>query len=203
MLNGDCGSDFIQKDKALPTQFGGVPPGARCCAVDGDSDRLLYFSPRADGSLELLDGDKIATLAAMLLRQLIGELPEGARDVSVGIVQTAYANGAASKYIRENLGCAVAVTPTGVKFLHEAAHHFDVGVYFEANGHGTVLFAKPFLARLQQVRGLASRGRVACARVCGGGGVSRRRFTHSRACPRCAGTAGAREPRSVRPAGAE
>lgn len=31
--------------------------------------------------------------------------------------------------------------PTGVKHLHHAAEHFDVGVYFEANGHGTVLFS--------------------------------------------------------------
>ena len=44
------------------------------------------------------------------------------------------------------------VTPTGVKYLHEAAHHFDIGVYFEANGHGTVLFSKALLARLEQVR---------------------------------------------------
>jgi len=28
--------------------------------------------------------------------------------------------------------------PTGVKHLHHAAMQFDVGVYFEANGHGTV-----------------------------------------------------------------
>ena len=45
VLNGECGSDFVQKDKALPDGFGGVGPGSRCCAVDGDADRLLYFSP--------------------------------------------------------------------------------------------------------------------------------------------------------------
>lgn len=43
------------------------------------------------------------------------------------------------------------VTPTGVKYLHEAAHHYDIGVYFEANGHGTVLFSKAFLEQLTQV----------------------------------------------------
>lgn len=32
-------------------------------------------------------------------------------------------------------------TPTGVKYLHHAAESYDVGVYFEANGHGTVLFS--------------------------------------------------------------
>ncbi len=32
-------------------------------------------------------------------------------------------------------------TPAGVKHLHHEAQHYDVGVYFEANGHGTVLFS--------------------------------------------------------------
>ena len=59
------------------------------------------------------------------------------------------------------------VTPTGVKYLHEAAHHYDCGVYFEANGHGTVLFVKDFLARLEQVcvgmAGLGCASWVACS----------------------------------------
>lgn len=40
--------------------------------------------------------------------------------------------------------------PTGVKHLHTAAEHFDVGVYFEANGHGTVLFSRETLERLNK-----------------------------------------------------
>ena len=35
----------------------------------------------------------------------------------------------------------VTCTPTGVKHLHHAAERYDVGVYFEANGHGTILFS--------------------------------------------------------------
>jgi len=31
--------------------------------------------------------------------------------------------------------------PTGVKFLHHKAQEFDIGVYFEANGHGTVVYS--------------------------------------------------------------
>lgn len=31
--------------------------------------------------------------------------------------------------------------PTGVKHLHHAAERYDIGVYFEANGHGTILFS--------------------------------------------------------------
>ena len=30
---------------------------------------------------------------------------------------------------------------TGVKYLHHEAQRFDCGVYFEANGHGTILFS--------------------------------------------------------------
>jgi phosphomannomutase len=32
----------------------------------------------------------------------------------------------------------VACVPTGVKYLHHKALDYDIGVYFEANGHGTV-----------------------------------------------------------------
>ena len=35
----------------------------------------------------------------------------------------------------------MACTPTGVKHLHHKALDFDIGVYFEANGHGTVIFS--------------------------------------------------------------
>ena len=44
------------------------------------------------------------------------------------------------------------MTPTGVKYLHAVAHRYDVGIYFEANGHGTVLFAKSLVQDLSKVR---------------------------------------------------
>ena len=77
--------------------------------------------------------------------------------LQVGIVQTAYANGASTNFIRNNLGIEVAVTPTGVKYLHEEAVKFDIGIYFEANGHGTVLFSDSLLQRLTQVWSVALR----------------------------------------------
>lgn len=40
---------------------------------------------------------------------------------------------------------------TGVKHLHEKAEHYDIGIYYEANGHGTVIFNKNFLNRLNAV----------------------------------------------------
>ena len=54
-------------------------------------------------------------------------------------MQTAYANGSSTKYLTESLKIPVACTKTGVKHLHHKAKEFDIGVYFEANGHGTVL----------------------------------------------------------------
>lgn len=35
----------------------------------------------------------------------------------------------------------VSCVPTGVKHLHHKAMEFDIGVYFEANGHGTIMFS--------------------------------------------------------------
>lgn len=61
--------------------------------------------------------------------------------LKLGLVQTAYANGASTAYITEKLGVPVACAKTGVKHLHHAAQEFDIGVYFEANGHGTVIFS--------------------------------------------------------------
>ncbi|KAA6429916.1 MAG: phosphoacetylglucosamine mutase-like [Trebouxia sp. A1-2] len=134
ILNGGCGADFIQKERQMPHTFDQVPQGSRCASLDGDADRLVYFTQQ-DSTFQLFDGDKIAVLAALF----------------VGIVQTAYANGASTAFMRNNLGIEVAVTPTGVKYLHEEAVKFDIGIYFEANGHGTVLFSKSLLDRLHEI----------------------------------------------------
>lgn len=69
----------------------------------------------------------------------------------VGVVQTAYANGASTKYLTK-LGLQVILTPTGVKYLHGKAEEYDIGIYFEANGHGTVLFSDKFLTWLEDIK---------------------------------------------------
>lgn len=71
--------------------------------------------------------------------------------LQVGIVQTAYANGSSTKYIREQLGMTVLLAKTGVKHLHHLAESFDIGIYFEANGHGTILFKESLLQELEKV----------------------------------------------------
>ena len=44
----------------------------------------------------------------------------------------------------------MACTMTGVKYLHHKAANYDVGIYFEANGHGTVLFSEKAIETFQK-----------------------------------------------------
>lgn len=57
----------------------------------------------------------------------------------------AYANGASTDYLK-NLGLDVVFAKTGVKHLHEKAAEYDIGIYFEANGHGTILFSESYIS---------------------------------------------------------
>jgi len=138
-LNNACGADFVKTQQTLPPSLTTVlRPGQRACSLDGDADRLIYYYLDDRGQFHMLDGDKIAALSAAF----IGELTKAAGlddKIKAGIVQTAYANGGSTKYLSERL--PVKCVPTGVKHLHHAAEKFDVGVYFEANGHGTVIFS--------------------------------------------------------------
>ncbi|KAJ1948176.1 hypothetical protein EC988_005278, partial [Linderina pennispora] len=90
------------------------------------------------GRFHLLDGDKIATLVATYLRDLVSAA--GITDLEVGVVQTAYANGSSTSFIKDSLKLPTVFAKTGVKHLHHEAEKMAIGVYFEANGHGTVLF---------------------------------------------------------------
>ncbi|KAF2235424.1 Phosphoacetylglucosamine mutase [Viridothelium virens] len=138
-LNSQCGADFVKTQQRAPPSSKAAP-GDRCASLDGDADRIVYYFIDEDSNFRLLDGDRIATLAAAFLGEL-GEKSGLASKLSIGVVQTAYANGASTKFITENLKLPIQCTPTGVKYLHHAAQRFDIGVYFEANGHGTVLFS--------------------------------------------------------------
>lgn len=136
-----CGADFVKTRQRAPPNPKPVS-GARACSFDGDADRLIYYwlDPQTN-SFTMLDGDRIASLAASFLVDLIHRADLQDSGIKVGVVQTAYANGASTAYITDHLQLPVVCTSTGVKHLHHAALSFDVGVYFEANGHGTVLFS--------------------------------------------------------------
>lgn len=154
VLNLDCGADFVKIQMRAPKGIidcgkpEGISNNVRFASLDGDADRLIYFY-FVDGQFKMLDGDRISVLFAFYLRKLLKEA--GLFDsLRFGAVQTAYANGASSDFLRKQ-GIAVALACTGVKNLHHvAAKEYDIGVYFEANGHGTVLFGPRALAVLNQ-----------------------------------------------------
>lgn len=177
-LNHQCGAEFVQKQLELPRGLDlEEETERRMCSVDGDADRLVYFTDRR-GELVLLDGDKIAALAGAFLREQIDALGLSPAP-SFGVVQTAYANGASTAYLHDVADVPVVNAKTGVraapaspsppfshpqppllplpaarvppqvKHVHHAAEAFDVGIYFEANGHGTVLFKDAFLERVR------------------------------------------------------
>ncbi|XP_059275753.1 phosphoacetylglucosamine mutase isoform X1 [Lycium ferocissimum] len=157
MLNEGVGADYVQKEKVAPRGFGPAEAGLRCASLDGDADRLVYFSVilNKNNKIELVDGDKILSLFALFIKDQLSILNEGegkkengSYQARLGVVQTAYANGASTDYLKE-MGLEVVLTPTGVKYLHEKAAEFDIGIYFEANGHGTILFSEVYLSWLE------------------------------------------------------
>ncbi|TRY77207.1 hypothetical protein TCAL_02017 [Tigriopus californicus] len=121
VLNGDCGADFVKVQQTSPKGLEKTR-GERCVSVDGDADRVMYFyNDKESGQFAMLDGDRIATLVAEFLKELLDQ----AKNVPVACV------------------------PTGVKHLHHKAQDFDIGVYFEANGHGTIVFSDAAQAKIR------------------------------------------------------
>ncbi|KAJ9542904.1 hypothetical protein OSB04_029410 [Centaurea solstitialis] len=158
ILNEGVGADYVQKEKVPPQGFGSADVGIRCASLDGDADRLVYFSvisSNGKNKINLVDGDKILSLFALFIKDqlsiLLSSVKNDEYQPRVGVVQTAYANGASTKYLGQ-LGLEVIFTPTGVKYLHGKAEEYDIGIYFEANGHGTILFSDRFLNWLEEDR---------------------------------------------------
>lgn len=147
-LNENCGADHVKVVQKCPEGLL-LKGGEKCASFDGDADRIVYFYHDSSGVFHLLDGDKISTLIASYLKEKLEEA--GLRlSRGLGVVQTAYANGSSTAYVEEVLKVPVACVKTGVKHLHKKAHDFDIGVYFEANGHGTVLFSEDFKSTLSK-----------------------------------------------------
>lgn len=146
-LNHLCGADFV-KSHQKPPEGMEMKPNERCCSFDGDADRIVYYYWDADGQFHLIDGDKIAALISSFLKDVLLEIEE---SLNIGVVQTAYANGSSTRYLEEVMKVPVYCTKTGVKHLHHKAQEFDIGVYFEANGHGTALFSKAVEVKIKRL----------------------------------------------------
>ena len=155
-VNALCGAEYVQKGQLAPAgmlisdiESKGLE-GKLLCSFDGDGDRIVFHAYLANNQWILLDGDRIATLIALFLFQELSTAGLLKEEVGLraGVVQTAYANGSSGQFLR-NKGVEVLLAKTGVKFIHHKAEELDIGIYFEANGHGTVLFSDKFKTALK------------------------------------------------------
>ena len=175
LLNHQCGSEYVQKqqcsciwyDSAAPSTNGTINDGnatdrSYCASVDGDGDRIVFFEDTSTQFL-LLDGDYIACLLCTFIQNEIQILQSYTNEMNAsqnqplptpirfGVVQTAYANGASTLYLQTNQ-IPVIMAKTGVKYVHAAAHdNYDIGIYFESNGHGTVIFNDAYYRYLNDI----------------------------------------------------
>ncbi|UJR15912.1 hypothetical protein I4U23_002833 [Adineta vaga] len=138
-LNEKCGADYVKVYQKAPH---GLPltKYSKYCSIDGDADRLVYFFIDQNQQFRMLDGDRFSVLFVTFLANKLKDA-KLLDQVQMGVIQTAYANGSSTDYIQNTLKVPVACVPTGVKYLHHKALDYDIGIYFEANGHGTILFS--------------------------------------------------------------
>lgn len=133
ILNHECGADYVKTGQCPPAGLKGIPR-MHYASLDGDADRIVFYYFDKDRFC-LLDGDRIACLLAVSLKKMLGDTL-----LTMACIQTAYANGASTAFLA-SAGIETVCTCTGVKNLHHAAKSYDIGVYFEANGHGTVILS--------------------------------------------------------------
>jgi phosphoacetylglucosamine mutase len=154
-VNEGCGAEHVQKGQVPPK---GLKPdadsGKTLCSFDGDADRIVFHSYLPGNKWILLDGDKIAALLSLFISQEL-EAAGLQQEFRLGVVQTAYANGASTIFLEKH-NIPYTMAKTGVKYLHHKAHEFDIGTYFEANGHGTVLFSNKFMTHLSSLADYSS-----------------------------------------------
>lgn len=111
-LNDGAGSNFLYTQRQIPSGFtSSTAQAKRFCSLDGDADRLLYWRVTRAGELRVLDGDKEMALASLWLRRQLDAL--ALPDAQLGVVKTAYANGASTAWAAAH-AIPVRVAKTGV-----------------------------------------------------------------------------------------
>jgi phosphoacetylglucosamine mutase len=134
-LNFKSGSDYVVTEREIPTYFNNNHNKLHA-SLDGDADRIVFYYKNND-SINLLNGDKISALIAYYISKKVENLE------NIAVIHTGYSNNSFVNFINK-LGIKTICTATGVKNLHSEALNHDISIYFESNGHGTVLFNKSY-----------------------------------------------------------
>jgi phosphoacetylglucosamine mutase len=132
LLNYECGTDYFINNKNNLLNIDNGIYGS----IDGDADRSIFFNVKNNKIINLFDGD---TLSIIYLHYLIHYCKLTNKDIVV--VYTSYSNSGFIDFINKNyLGVILKCSKTGVKNCEKhAKSNCKVGIYFENNGHGTVL----------------------------------------------------------------
>jgi len=145
-INDGCGAEYVHKTKKIP-KMTNLINNKVIASFDGDADRLIMIYKEND-IINIIDGDQIGTIITDFIIEQINIINI---ETNIGYIQTAYANGNSTKYIR-NQKIETKYVATGVKYLHNEAKKYDIGIYFESNGHGTVLFKKEYINKIKEIK---------------------------------------------------
>lgn len=143
LLNHECSSDFVCSNKKLPRESAKFFTSSLRASLDGDADRIVFYFLQQN-KLNILNGDYIA---ALVLTYLSKKLENQSEKLTLGYIYTGYTNQGCVDYVKslqfpKNVELSCICTATGVKHLHHEAEKMDIGIYFEQNGHGNVMFQK-------------------------------------------------------------
>lgn len=142
VLNKECGADYVKVKRTTPVLK--KTSHQVCATFDGDVDRLIFYTPEA----KIFDGDAQCVFIAELIK---AEAKKEGLDPEIGIVLSHYSNMGAIKYL-EDIGFKnIVLAQTGVKNFVKESRKFDIGIYFEPNGHGSVVFSKRFLEKTEEL----------------------------------------------------
>lgn len=108
--------------------------------------------------MKIIDGDYQTTLFAKFLKLLIENLSNSIKQIfleklSLAIITTAYSNGGFFQYVQNEIKfLKLILAKTGVKHLHHKAKNYDIAIYFEANGHGTIYFNEKTIEKISEIK---------------------------------------------------
>ena len=136
-VNLKCGADYVQKNNILPNILSNIKDlnNKIFVSLDGDADRFIYYYINKDNKLHILDGDNILLLFSKYIKDLINHYN---LNENIHIIITNYTNDKIKEYLEQN-NFIIHKTKTGVKNLHKEAKKYPISIYFETNGHGTIL----------------------------------------------------------------
>jgi len=142
LLNNGCGADYVFLTQTSPRGHDKhIDQGKRWISFDGDVNRLVYHYYDENGEWHMLDGHKITILITNFILTQLEQSELSLYNITIGLIQqdTQYSS-SRYKYVD--------IIKTEVKNLHNQAEKYDVGIYFDENGYGTVLFSHKVIEML-------------------------------------------------------